>query len=428
MMSQKIRTYLFWMLLVLSFLPAQAGALDEIELHGFVDSRAGMRTTSDPTQRQTTLLEGRLQLESSHQGEAVSWQVRSDFVADGVADDENLDLQEGSGPIDLREANLLFSPLDWVDVKAGRQILTWGTGDLLFINDLFPKDWQSFFIGRDLAYLKAPSDALLVSLFPSWGTIDLVYTPRFDPDRYISGERLSYYSPVAGRSVGHQDQLRVDKRKELFSEDELALRISRNLAGFEAALYGYHGYWKSPVGYDPASGRNTFPPLNVVGASLRGSFVGGIANMEIGQYDSRDDSDGDDPFVPNSQARVLLGYERELARDLTGGVQYYLEHMNDYSAYRRTLPAGAPAQDQDRQLLTLRLTSLLLNQNLTLSLFAYLSPSDQDFYLRPTFSYKLTDSWQLSGGGNLFGGSEESTFFGQFEDNSNAYAAVRYSF
>ncbi|MFW6031595.1 MAG: hypothetical protein ACOC9T_03300, partial [Myxococcota bacterium] len=32
-----------------------------------------------------------------------------------------------------------------------------GTGDLVFLNDLFPKDWRSFLLGRDLDYLKAPS-------------------------------------------------------------------------------------------------------------------------------------------------------------------------------------------------------------------------------------------------------------------------------
>jgi len=31
-------------------------------------------------------------------------------------------------------------------------------------------------------------------------------------------------------------------------------------------------------------------------------------------------------------------------------------------------------------------------------------------------------------GGNLFLGENDWTFFGQFEDNSNLYAAVRYAF
>ena len=34
------------------------------------------------------------------------------------------------------------------DVKIGQQVLTWGTGDYVFLNDLFPKDYPSFFAGR----------------------------------------------------------------------------------------------------------------------------------------------------------------------------------------------------------------------------------------------------------------------------------------
>ena len=60
---------------------------------------------------------------------------------------------------DLRQLRFTFRPGGSVDLRVGRQILTWGTGDLLFINDLFPKDWVSFFSGREEQYLKNPVDA-----------------------------------------------------------------------------------------------------------------------------------------------------------------------------------------------------------------------------------------------------------------------------
>jgi hypothetical protein len=141
-----------------------------------------------------------------------------------------------------------------------------------------------------------------------------------------------------------------------------------------------------------------------------------------------DDRSGDDPLVPNSELRVLGGFERELLPEFTAGVQYYLEYLQDYKAYRRTLPGGTPVRDEYRHLLTLRLTRLLLNQNLTLSLFTFWSPSDEDFYLRPKISYKLSDAWLLTAGANLFGGKTTTSFFGQFEKNTNAYVGLRYSF
>jgi hypothetical protein len=312
-----------------------------------------------------------------------------------------------------------------MDLKAGRQILTWGTGDLLFINDLFSKDWKSFFSGRDEEYLKAPSDALFVSLFPSFANIDIAYSPRFDSDRYIDGERFSYW----GGAGLTGSTLQTDKPDAWFEDDEIAMRIYRNVGGYELALYSYDGFWKTPQGYDTGSGKYTFPKLSVYGASARGALLGGIGHMETGYYDSREDRNGTDPNVSNSEARFLVGYERELASDLTGGIQYYIEHMMHHDDYLSsyTGPAGTE-RDENRHVITLRLTQMLMNQNLTLGLFTYWSPSDHDAYLRPKASYKVTDNWLVELSGNFFFGRNDYTFFGQFEDSSNIALAARYSF
>jgi hypothetical protein len=102
--------------------------------------------------------------------------------------------------------------------------------------------------------------------------------------------------------------------------------------------------------------------------------------------------------------------------------------MQHYSDYRASLPQGMQARDENRQLTTLRLTKQAMNQNLTLSLFVYYSYTDDDAYLRPIVKYKLTDSWLLTCGGNVFLGEHDYTFFGQFENNNNVYAGARYSF
>ena len=398
-----------------------------IALHGFADVRGGVRTTGTDLVNDGSVLEGRLQLEATRRGDVFTLQLRTDFIYDALAEDHNFDLETGMGEIDLREAYVMFSPLEFMDVKVGRQILTWGTGDLVFLNDLFPKDWQAFFLGRDQEYLKAPSDALLVSLFPAFANIDLVFVPQFDADRYVRGERLAFWNPGFQRLTGTDDAIDVEPRDAWFRDVELALRVSRNFGGVELAAYGYSGFWKSPEGSDQASGKAIFPRLNVWGASARGSVAGGVGNAEFAYYDSRDDANGDNPFTPNSQWRFLLGYERQLGNDLTFACQYYAEWMQDYAAYERALPIGI-AQDELRHYLTVRFTKLLMSQNLNLSLFVRYSPNDDDAYLRPTVSYKISDAWLVTTGANVFLGSQNYTFLGQFQDNTNVYAALRYSF
>jgi len=392
-----------------------------IDFHGFLEVRGGVRTQRDYAQpADATIGEARLQLETAKFWDKARLEVTTDFYLDGVLEE----------PVfDLRRFRLTWSPVSSVDVRVGRQVLTWGTGDLLFINDLFPKDWQSFFIGRDVEYLKAPSDAVKIGWFNDVMNVEFVYTPQFDPDRFITGERISFWNPIFGRHAGKRKTIDVNAPSTWFEDDEFALRLYRRFGAVEFAAYAYSGYWKSPGGQRliPAL-QASFPKLSVYGASLRGTVGKGIGNIEFGYYDSRQDPGGDDPFINNSEFRLLIGYEQELAKEFTGAFQYYLEHMMDYSAYKNTRIVLVPQRDRDRHVFTVRLTKLLMNQNLTLSLFTYYSPSDGDAYLRPHLKYKASDRWTVECGGNVFMGESDTSFFGQFENNTNVYVGARYSF
>jgi hypothetical protein len=231
-----------------------------------------------------------------------------------------------------------------------------------------------------------------------------------------------------GKTVGRKQQVHTIKPDDWFDNDEIAVRLYRNLGSAQLALYGYSGYWKSPGGMQLFPSRAIFPKLRVYGASIRGALGKGIANLEFGYYDSYQDRSGSSPFINNSEIRFLAGYEREIGHEFTAGIQYYLEYMQQYKAYKKTLPFFMKARDRDRHLITLRLTKQLLQQNLILSLFAYASPSDSDSYLRPNVSYKINDNWTVDFGGNIFMGRQRHTFFGQFEDNTNVYAGARVAF
>lgn len=404
-------TWLAWIGLLA--LAAAAGA-EELPFHGFMEYAVGARVMADETASDDFLLEeARFQLDFLRDGERGSLQFRADLLHDGV---------DGESRVEVREGNLQVTPFESVDLKVGRQTLTWGTGDLVFLNDLFPKDWQSFFIGRDDEYLKKPSDAVRATWYGDWINLDLAWMPLFEPDGYISGERISFWGP--GRRVGPNDApmtpVEGEEPNATLGNGSLAGRMYGTFAGWEAALYGFRGHYGQPKGFDPATQQAIFPRLEAWGGSVRGLLWGGVANGEAALYRSLDDLAGNDPNLPNSEVRALAGYSHEVASDHNLGVQAYLERPLDYPDRGRI--------DHNRWWLTARYTALLLRQTLTASLFAFYSPAEDDAYLRPKLAYKLSDEILLTVGGNLFWGAHDDSFFGQFEDNTNLYARVRYSF
>ncbi len=391
----------------------------EIDYNGFLEMRSGLRMQEDPYEKDATLAEIRLQTDLARSFDWIELKLKFDILGDRVVEEAD---------IDLRELHLSFSPFEIMDVKLGRQVLTWGTGDLLFANDLFPKDWKSFFIGRDTEYLKLPSDAVRISIFFDLFNVDLVYAPEFCGSDYIDGSRLSYWNSMVGQTAGRDFVFNDQYPNDFGTDDEFSLRFSKNLNAVELAFYGYHGSWKTPEGVDPVVTKLVYPELSVLGASVRGALLGGIGSAEMGYYYSSDDSSGKDPMIRNSEIRFLTGFEKELARDFTGGVQYYLEYMQDFDEYEQSIAAGMRKKDEYRHVLTLRLTKMLMNQNLKLSFFTYYSPSDADCYMRPNIYYKINDQWAAEIGGNIFLGDNDHTFFAQFKENTNAYAGFRFSY
>lgn len=407
----------FWAGLILLLCPPAYS----LTVHGFLEGAAGVRLVDNPSQsKDFTLGEGRLQLELTQEGPLDSrLYLKGDLIGDVVRE---------KGDADLREFYLDHSPFPFLDVRLGRQIITWGTGDLIFVNDLFPKDFNAFFVGRNMEYLKIGSDAAKLSIYPGPFSLDIVAIPRFTPSEVPDGERLSFFNPFANRLSASGERLSTKKPSSTLGNTEIASRIYRNFGSYEAALYGFRGFFKEPAGVDTTQSVMFYPKLSTYGSSLRGPFLGGIGSVEFGYNDSREDRSGTNPLIENSSLKYLLGYEHELWSDFTVRAQYFVEQMLDYGEYKTTLPAGAPEKSEFRHLLFLRLTQFLRYQTMQLSFVGFYSPSDKDGMLNPEVSYKINDRWSATSGVNVFFGKRDYTQFGQLTRDDNLYLRLRAGF
>lgn len=389
-------------------------------LSGFIEVAAGNRVSEDNAlDTKSTLRDARFQLRGDYALSASKLSVRADLWYDGVKHKRETQIRELAW-----QGNLSWMG-EWgrvFDVKVGQQVLTWGTGDYVFLNDLFPKDYQSFFSGRDDEYLKAPSASIKLSGYWQAVNLDIVVTPKFEPDVGITGEVFSFFSASANKNIAPAYTVTDNNTPD---GSEIAVRAYRAFGSKEIALYGYRGYTKQPTATD-SSGAPRYSRLNVLGASIVMPLGKGIANAEYAYYRSREDSDGTNPLVANSQSRYLLGYSQELFTNITGSVQWYTEAIHHHSALLEHSFYPEYEQEKYRHWVTSRLTWQAWRQTLTVNGFLFFSPSDHDGYLKANVTYAPTDDWQVKGGVNIFGGEDEFTFFGQFEDASNVYFAFRY--
>lgn len=392
-------------------------AVDRDYVRGWIDYRVSNRYKDHPANDNPALNELRAQVETVNYFTGFETHLRVDGIVDKAVDENS---------VVAREAYASASPTSWMDIAVGRQIMLWNTADLIFVNDLFPKDYNSFYAGRDaeMEYLMLPVDGVNLSFYSDAGEFDVVYQPRFTPYATPTGERLSFYNPMAGGIVGENQVFEPQEREDYFDNDVWYLRYLTTLGPVEFGVYGYDGYWYQPNGFDTTTGMAYYPEMQSLGFSGRAALAGGIITGEAAYYRSPEDKDGTNPYVPNDSLRAYVGYEHEIVKNLTMGAQYYTERMQDYDQY----VANGGTEDEAYDMYTVRLTQNLMKQTLTLSLFAFYSPTDEDAYTRVNVFYNPTDKWMVNVGVNEFGGKTNTTRFGQLEQNSTVFAAVRRKF
>lgn len=427
----KLIKFIILLVVVLSFCTSEHGHSSELpKIHGFLEEAFAPRIGKDDTRhRQYNMAEGRAQLKANYyfSGDNIlsEWQTAIRAKCDFV-----LDLYQGGKLLtELRELNVSFTPMDIIDIKVGRQILTWGTGDYLFLNDLFPKDFVSFFIGRSDEYLKKPSDALRLMIYPEWLNFDFIWIPFFEPDTVPSGYRVSFFDTFQGKIAG------VTAERDLFMPEDKAKnfvyagRAYRNFGAYEGAFYYYRGFDPNPRSYKNEQAHQLYyERLDSYGGSVRGPVFWGIGNAEVSYYYSPEDSKGDNRLIQNSRMKYLVGYEKDLGNNFSMAFQYYLEQTLDYKEYEQSLFPADYRWDQFRHTITNRITKSFANQTVKITIFTFFSPSDLDVYTRPSITWLPRDAWSLTVGADLPWGRYSWTEFGSIQKNKNIYARLRYSF
>ncbi|MFC7000765.1 hypothetical protein ACFQMB_03790 [Pseudobowmanella zhangzhouensis] len=118
-----------------------------LQFTGFIEGGLGGRLQSSALHSRQTLSGARVRIESQYSWQDVRLTAKGDVGFDGVQQKWQTGWRELSAQTSLGQH---------LDLKLGRQVLTWGTGDYVFLNDLFPKDWLAFFVTRMMSISRHP--------------------------------------------------------------------------------------------------------------------------------------------------------------------------------------------------------------------------------------------------------------------------------
>ena len=215
---------------------------ESLPIRGFLQGESAYRLIQPdrcpPTQRSACREEfvrggERFQLELAPRGERWGFLGKVEVIHDAISGDAEVDLREGY--LDVR-----FRALD---LRLGRQIITWGVGDLIFITDVFPKDRVALISGLPLEYLKKGSDAANATVHWAGSSFQVVLIPRFEADTFPeAGGRLSFHDPKAAIEAR-----RTDEPSPAIENVEAGLRIFRNVGGWDLSLSAYRGFFHAPA-------------------------------------------------------------------------------------------------------------------------------------------------------------------------------------
>ncbi len=328
--------------------------------------------------------------------------------------------------LDIREAYATL-PLGAFDIRAGKQIITWGTGDFLFINDFFPKNYAAFYAGLPIDHLKEGLTALRISGYSSAANLEIVATPFFQENIFPGQDRFILPKDPAG---GLAPPLIHPSLR--FENGEVAIRLYRNILGWDAGLYGYTGHNRQPTlqilpADTGANLRIAFPQIASGGISLTGSLPLAVINLEAGFSHPFADGAWKAPLLPDQELKFLGGLKAGQTGAWSLGVQYYAE-LNEFNPNTANMRSGNPFVPENiHQILTSSLDLSPGYQTLRIYCFAYYDLTYRESLVMPEISYQVTDRATIALGGRGYYGNGDPRSFGYYGSNDCVFTRVSYS-
>ena len=399
----------------LSLHPAFAQDEDAFDLRvkGFVDTYQAVQTDKpNKWMSSRTRVRGELTIEKGNVGAFVS----ANAIYNSIVKDQ-------SG-FSLREAYGYFSVGNW-DIRAGRQIVTWGVADAMRLTDIIsPMDFTEY-LAQDYDDIRVPVTGIRVKYIkPSWAAeIIAVPVPSFFE------LPIDKSNPWAISFPGVNQPYLIDVNNvpaKRLCNSEYGGKFSVFLPGVDFSVSALHTWNKMPVFTHKTDEAGE---LLFTGEHRRMTMIGADASVPVGklvfrgefaEYLDEAQTPAKSGMMPprKNTTNALLGIDFYPGNDWTLAVQYSHKYISGFSA--------DVSGYQNSGMATVKIGKDLLHNTLNLSTFAYVDVTNGGIYNRLAADYAITDQIHALIGYDFF--HADAGIFAMYSKNSEIWLKLKYSF
>lgn len=375
-------------LLLLCCVPCSASAQDgdslRVNVKGFVDTYHAVRSEQpNDWMSSRTRVRGEVTIEKGNTGAYVS----ANLIHNAI-------LKDRSG-FQLREAYAYYSDDHW-DVRAGRQIITWGVADALRLTDIIsPMDYTEF-LAQDYDDIRIPVGALRLRYSREKWCFEAVAIPVSSFFELPTDDKNPW--SVGPLPIGDEPNRRL-------SNLEYGGRLSFFLSGIDFSFSALHTWNKMPVFCD---GIGQYRRMTMLGADVSVPVGKFVVRGEVAEY-----LDEAQTFGRAASTNALLGIDWYAGNDWSLSAQYSHKYI-------------ASGDNRNSGLATFRISKELLHNTLALQSFAYVDVTNGGVYNRLSADYAINDQLHATIGYDYF--HADRGMFTIYKKNSELFFKLKYSF
>lgn len=382
-----------------------------VGVKGFVDTYHAMRTESPNNMMASrSRVRGELTMKHDNVGAFVS----ANLIHNAIV--------EAKTGLHMRECFVTYANDNW-DIRAGRQIITWGVVDALRLTDIISPMEYTEFLADDYDDIRVPVNGLRARYSRSSWSAEVVALPissfyilPTDDDNPWSINLPDATLPYI-INTGNEPQKKI-------ANGEIGGRLMFFLSGIDFSFSALRTWNKMPVFTtnvvnDTLSALGHYKRLTMLGTDISVPISKIVLRAEVAEYldEAQTPVFGTDVQCANS-LNALIGIDWYAGNDWSLSAQYAHKSIASHSALISTYKNSGTA--------TVRIAKELLNNTLTVQTFAYIDVTCGGIYNRLSADYAVTDQLHCIVGYDLF--SADSGMFAMYADNSEVWLRVKYNF